>query len=134
MMMEKGFPYPWGSTPVPPWRRVPNAQRWFTHEVFFHTLEREVNDMNLVEIADQGNDLETLKQLRHKIAQTIDESKSGRDIASLSRQLQKVMDAIKELEALEKANAEDTILDIVRRKKAQRVRDEQRRTPYESDL
>ena len=90
--------------------------------------------MNLVEIADQGNDLETLKQLRHKIAQTIDESKSGRDIASLSRQLQKVMDAIKELEALEKANAEDTILDIVRRKKAQRVRDEQRRTPYESDL
>ena len=90
--------------------------------------------MNLVEIADKGNDLETLKQLRHKIAETIEESKSGRDIASLSRQLQKVMDAIKELEALEKANAEDTILEIVRRKKAQRVRDEQRRTPYESDL
>lgn len=89
--------------------------------------------MNLVQIADKGNDLETLKQLRHKIAETIEESKSGRDIAALSRQLQKVMISISEIEERERINSEDTILEIVRKKHDRQVRDSRGRTAYGTD-
>ena len=79
--------------------------------------------MTLTEIADKGDNLETLKQLRHKLADTIDQSRSGRDISSLARQLQLVMAQISELEAEKRLESEDTILDIVRARHAQRVRD-----------
>ena len=79
--------------------------------------------MKLAQIADKGNDLDTLKQLRHKIAETIDESKSGRDIAALSRQLQTVMQQIAALEAEKEAAEHDTILDIVRSRHIAAVRD-----------
>lgn len=52
----------------------------------------------LSEIVDTGTELETLKALRLKLAKTIDESRSGRDIAALSRQLRKVSATISELE------------------------------------
>lgn len=57
--------------------------------------------MQLANIASNGNNLETLRALRQTIAEAIDRTKSGRDLASLSRQLQIVMERITELEALE---------------------------------
>lgn len=80
-------------------------------------------------IAQKGDDLETLKTLRQKIAKTIDESQSGRDIASLSRQLQIVMDRISELEEERRVSEGETVLDIVR-KRAQKKRE----TFFEPDI
>ena len=55
--------------------------------------------LKIEEVAEKGNNLETLKALRQNIARAIDSSSSGRDISSLSRQLQLVLDRIAELEA-----------------------------------
>lgn len=85
--------------------------------------------MNLAQIADEGNDLETLKQLRHKIAETIDESNSGRDIAALSRQLQIVMQQITVLEAEKKEAETDIIADLIKSKTSQQVRNSKGRLP-----
>ena len=87
--------------------------------------------MKLSTIADKGDTLETLKKLRHILAETIDNSNSGRDISSLARQLQIVMTQIEELEQEKKYREEDTILDIVRRKKA--VRDNKGRPLTNND-
>ena len=57
--------------------------------------------MKLANIAQNGDNLETLRALRQTIAEAIDRTQSGRDIASLSRQLQIVIEKITELEALE---------------------------------
>ncbi len=89
--------------------------------------------MKLAQIADKGDNLETLKQLRHKLAETIDESKSGRDISSLARQLQLVMAQISELEEEKRLESEDTILDIVRARHTQQVRDSRGRLPVDLD-
>ena len=70
----------------------------------------------LEEIAASGNDLRTLKALRQKIAATIDESNSGRDIAALSRQLNLVMDSIRELESKDKPTEIDDLLSRRERK------------------
>lgn len=79
--------------------------------------------MKIADIADKGDNLETLKELRHKLAETIDESKSGRDISSLARQLQIVMIQIEKLEEERKESEDVTVLDIVRARHAQQVRD-----------
>ena len=76
--------------------------------------------MKLAEIADRGDDLATLKLLRHKLAAAIDESKSGRDISSLSRQLQMVMTRIAEIE--NEQGITDDIDEIIRQHRDQRVR------------
>ena len=57
--------------------------------------------LKLASIAQNGNNLETLRALRQTLAEAIDRTTSGRDIASLSRQLQIVMERISELEAQE---------------------------------
>lgn len=85
-------------------------------------------------IADKGDDLETLKALRQKIAKTIDESKSGRDIASLSRQLQIVMTQISDLEEVRKSREDDTVLEIIRRKHGQTVRNSIGQGYFDPDL
>lgn len=54
--------------------------------------------MRLSEISDRGEHLATLQALRHKLADALDNSNSGRDIASLALQLQKVLTQIDELE------------------------------------
>lgn len=69
--------------------------------------------MKLETIAKKGDSLETLKALRDKIANTLDNTKSGRDIASLSRQLQLVLAQIEEIEAEKKAEEGDTVLDLI---------------------
>lgn len=82
--------------------------------------------MSLTKISDSGDRLKTLRELRHKLADTIEKSNSGRDIASLSIQLQKVMTEISELEEKEAVEKDDTILDIVRRKHGRQVRGDKR--------
>lgn len=69
--------------------------------------------MKLAQIADKNDNMETLKQLRHRLAQAIDETNSGRDISSLARQLQIVMSQIAELEKEKALEEEDVISDIV---------------------
>lgn len=72
--------------------------------------------MKLSEIVDNGNTLETLKYLRHKIAEAIDDSTSGRDIAALSRQLQIVIESISELEKITPDTEIETVLEQVRKR------------------
>jgi hypothetical protein len=57
--------------------------------------------MKLTEAAKSGNKRETLIALRDKIAETIENCESGRDMASNSKRL---MDVIAELEALPDPN------------------------------
>lgn len=78
--------------------------------------------MGIVETSENGDTLETLKELRRKIASTIETTKSGRDIAALSRQLQIVMLKIDELERERAIDDENTVLSMIR-KKHQPVRD-----------
>lgn len=54
--------------------------------------------MSLASTAATGDSLSTLKELRQRIAEAIDATNSGRDIAALSRQLQIVLDKISEME------------------------------------
>lgn len=77
------------------------------------------NEKSIEQIAQKGDDLATLKELRQKLARTIDKSESGRDIASLSRQLQIVMQEIAELEAQEQ---NDEILEIIQECKMKPIR------------
>lgn len=67
-------------------------------------------------VASQGDNLETLKALRQKVARAIDDSESGRDIAALSRQLQLILISIAELEAKNNIRPRETVLDIIRMK------------------
>lgn len=53
--------------------------------------------MRLTEAAASGNRLDTLVALRNRLAEEIDNSTSGRDIAALSRQLTDVLEAIAEM-------------------------------------
>ena len=67
--------------------------------------------MNIVAAAVAGDRLETLKALRERIAQQIDACESGRDMASLSKRLIEVMDDIETLEAADRPDHEDVVLD-----------------------
>lgn len=72
---------------------------------------------SIVTVADHGDRLETLKILRHKIAQTLRDTQSARDIPALSRQLREVMAEIEELSATPEAHAENvSVLAMVRAK------------------
>ena len=71
---------------------------------------------NLITVADNGDALETLRELRHKIAVALEECQSGRDIAALSRQLVLVVQQINELEGHH--HTEETTLSMIRAKHA----------------
>lgn len=75
---------------------------------------------SIEEITAEGSDLEALEALRQKVARTIDQSNSGRDIASLSRQLVGIMARIAEIKA---ENEEDPIKDLLERGNYAQVRD-----------
>jgi len=70
-----------------------------------------------IKISDTlGNrsELDTLKALQYKIATMIDESKSGRDVAALTRQLLTVNERIRSMDYSE--DYSDTVLAKVMRK------------------
>ena len=75
---------------------------------------------SIEEITAEGSDLEALEALRQKVARTIDQSNSGRDIASLSRQLVGIMARIAEIKA---ENEEDPIKELLERGSHAQVRD-----------
>ena len=75
---------------------------------------------SIEEITAEGSDLEALEALRQKVARTIDQSNSGRDIASLSRQLVGIMARIAEIKA---ENEEDPIKELLDRGSHAQVRD-----------
>lgn len=79
------------------------------------------NDIKILDTLEKGSELTTLKALQRKIAATIDESASGRDIAALSKQLREVSARIAELDEIESNG--DTVLDqVIRKHAANRVR------------
>ena len=67
--------------------------------------------LKLANIAQNGDNLETLRAIRQTLAEAIDRTTSGRDIASLSRQLQIVIEKISELEA---QDSDDEIARIIK--------------------
>ena len=74
------------------------------------------------DIVEKGSEIDTLKALRLKLAITIDESKSGRDIAALSKQLREVNEKIKILETdNQDALIEEMILKKQREGRAVRI-------------
>ena len=75
---------------------------------------------SIEEITAEGNDLEALEALRQKVARTIDQSNSGRDIASLSRQLVGIMARIAEIKA---ENEEDPVGELLKSRDRLQVRD-----------
>ena len=64
---------------------------------------------DLVKAAQSGNRRETLEALRDKIAASIQECESGRDVAALSKRLMEVMG---ELDALPKPNDGDELAEL----------------------
>lgn len=56
---------------------------------------------DIIKAADSGDKLTLLKALRDKLAETLQESRSGRDIAALTKRL---VDVAAEIEELEKIN------------------------------
>lgn len=77
--------------------------------------------MTLTETADRGEILDTLRALRHKLTDALDKSESGRDIAALSLQLQKVLAEINELEKAERLNQPDELDAIIAAHQLQRL-------------
>ena len=53
----------------------------------------------MIDVAPKGNELETLKVLRDRLAATIDETDSARDVAALSRQMTDVLERIEEVKS-----------------------------------
>ena len=64
----------------------------------------------ITDVVRNQNRLEMLKALQLKIASTIDSTNSGRDIASLSKQLREISEEIETLEQLQRT---DEISDIL---------------------
>ncbi len=87
-----------------------------------------MND-SIYAVSETGNDLETLRALRRKVAVTLDECQSARDIAALSRQLQSIITRIKEIETSETPNEID---DIISQNKGYDVRRRRNRNTAES--
>lgn len=71
------------------------------------------NSENLTNIVDSGTELEILKSLRHKLADAIENSNSGRDVAALSRQLREVVAKISEIESAEHKEKDISMLDLI---------------------
>lgn len=73
--------------------------------------------MGLVEIANTGNRLATLRELRDRIALQIDSTDSARDVAALA---QRLMDVLEQIEQLDPAERGDTVDEITARRRARR--------------
>ena len=64
---------------------------------------------NLMEAAKSGDRRRTLEALRDKLAASIQDCESGRDVAALSKRLMEVMG---ELDALPQPSAEDELEEL----------------------
>lgn len=68
--------------------------------------KRKPEVTTLVEAAKSGNREKTLVALRDKLAETIENCESGRDMAANSKRLLEVMDELDEIKAIKKAKRE----------------------------
>lgn len=73
--------------------------------------------IKLTDIIAENDDLQTLEALKEKLAESIDNSNSGRDIAALSRQLTQVIEKIRELKEHDTTNDEISEILATRAKK-----------------
>ncbi len=74
--------------------------------------------MDLITAAKSGDRLETLKALRDLLAEQLQNSGSGRDVASMSRRLMQTVAEIETLEQVKKAKEENPFNLTEFRKKA----------------
>lgn len=81
-------------------------------------------DLLLEEIAAKGDELETLRAIRAKVAATLDRTQSARDISALARQLQQVVTRIKVLEDVAGITDEEREMDalIASKRQVRRLR------------
>ena len=68
----------------------------------------------LIEAASSGDRLQTLKELRGLLAERLEKSNSDRDIASMSKRLMDVTEAIDELEQAIASETEVSSLETIR--------------------
>ena len=73
--------------------------------------------MSVEDAALSGDQMSTLRALRDRLAQAIDESSSAMGVAALGKQLQDVLDRIAELTP---PDIKDTPLDELKRRRAER--------------
>ena len=76
--------------------------------------------MNLVEASETGDRLDALRELRRQLAQAIDETSSGRDLAALARRLMDVLEQVERIELARQAPRR-SVRDEVARKRAERL-------------
>jgi len=76
--------------------------------------------MGLVETANTGNRLETLKELRAILATKINNGAGARDLAALSRQFTSVLEQIAGLEEFNNSERE-TPLSVIQARRASRL-------------
>lgn len=82
--------------------------------------------MNLTEAAASGDRLEALRSLRDVLAEAINNTSSGRDIASLSKQMADVLAQIEECEN-GKPSEQESVFDVIIR--SRRVPDSKDSSP-----
>ena len=70
-------------------------------------------DNSLLSAAQDGNQLETLKKLRDKLAQTLDETTSARDIAPLAKRFADTLAEIAKIESEQSQDHESVIEEIL---------------------
>lgn len=73
-------------------------------------------DMTLLETAKSGDQLETLYRLRDKLAETLDETRSARDIAPLAKRFSDTLAEIARLENEQGKNSGSVIDEILERR------------------
>lgn len=72
-----------------------------------------MEDPTILSAAKSGNQLETLKTLRDKLAQTLDSTQSARDIAPLAKRFADTLEEIARLEKEQSKGAGTVIGEIL---------------------
>lgn len=90
-------------------------------------MENNYKDAKLADIVAKNDKLETLKALQMKVAQTLDNTTSARDIAPLVKQLRELTGEITDLCG---NFYDDEIAGIIERCQSKAVRDDRGRTVY----
>ena len=87
-------------------------------------MENRYKDAKLADIVANNDELETLKALQMKVAQTLDNTTSARDIAPLVKQLREITEKITQLGG--GSFYDDEIAEIIENCKGSAVRADKR--------
>ena len=91
-------------------------------------MDNNYKDAKLADIVAKNGKLETLKALQMKVAQTLDNTTSARDIAPLVKQLRELTSEITDYYG--GSYYDDEIAGIIERCQSKAVRDDRGRTVY----